>query len=233
MNFDEFVRGELSESQYHGTKIEQTILDLIKVFANEGHSGASAGFSINGFKRATANGIIDLDMYKTSIFEMSEDPTYDSMINSSINDLIICLYQKNHTTEENQIVVSLFGELASWKPINELMEDQLDFCNVGDDQYQSSRFSAVFKNGTINKPYYLDAIVWRSDSGSCFTGRVMTNTGEKISSSQFIRFPFKPKTFYIDVIEKEIAPDDYEHYVKDESQLADVFKYYEKKSYKN
>lgn len=42
------------------------------------------------------------------------------------------------------------------------------------------------------KPYYLDAIVWQYEDGGAFTGTV-----EGITSRQFIRLPFLPKTFYV------------------------------------
>ena len=41
-------------------------------------------------------------------------------------------------------------------------------------------------------------------------------------------FPFTPKTFYIDVIEEEVAKDGWEMYVKDISQLDEVWAYYDK-----
>lgn len=45
---------------------------------------------------------------------------------------------------------------------------------------------------------------------------------------QFIKsFPFIPKTFVIDVIEREVVPNDWEFSVKDREQLNPVFDYYE------
>ena len=80
-----------------------------------------------------------------------------------------------------------------------------------------------------------------------FTGRVYIDDKnfELIGSSQFVKFPFEPKTFYIDVVRVPISKEEAEkrnlHYTEDEfdgcyytilkdpKQLDKVFKYYDKK----
>jgi len=113
--------------------------------------------------------------------------------------------------------------------------------------YQNSRCSALFKDGIESKAYYLDAIVWKGkEDWDTFTGRVYYDDRnfELISSKQFVKFPFKPKTFYIDVVRVPITKEEAEsrnlHYIedgfnecyytvlKDTKQLDRVFKYYEK-----
>lgn len=119
---------------------------------------------------------------------------------------------------------------------------------------QNLRCSALFKetthyyDGDESRAYYLDAIVWKGvEDYDTFTGRVYIDDKnfELISSSQFVRFPFKPKTFYIDVIRIPITKEEAEsrdlHYIedgfnecyytilKDPKQLDVVFKYYDKK----
>jgi hypothetical protein len=95
------------------------------------------------------------------------------------------------------------------------------------DLYQNKRCSALFKIGKKGIPYYLDAIVWKTQNKSCWSGTASMTSGEKIRSRQFIKkFPFTPKTFYIDVIEIEIEKDNWEFYIKDEKQLKAVWKYY-------
>ena len=110
--------------------------------------------------------------------------------------------------------------------------------------YQNNRCSAIFKEvihycgGDETNCYYLDAIVFKGQNGSCFTGNsVELNDGSIIGSRQFIKeFPFKPKTFYIDVIETEWADKNetekkqgggwWTSVIKNENQLKPVFKYY-------
>lgn len=119
---------------------------------------------------------------------------------------------------------------------------------------QNLRCSALFKEtthyygGDESRAYYLDAIVWKGvEDYDTFTGRVYIDDKnfELISSRQFVRFPFKPKTFYIDVIRIPITKEEAEsrdlHYIedgfnecyytilKDPKQLDEVFKYYDKK----
>lgn len=113
--------------------------------------------------------------------------------------------------------------------------------------YQNSRCSALFKDGIKSKAHYLDAIVWKGvEDYDTFTGRVYIDDKgfELIGSSQFVKFPFKPKTFYIDVVRVPIAKEEAEckgmHYIedgfnecyytilKDPKQLDKVFMYYDK-----
>jgi len=89
----------------------------------------------------------------------------------------------------------------------------------------------LFKFGKEGKPYYLDAIVVKNQHGQtyCTNAGAICSDGSRIYSRNYVKsFPFTPKTFYIDVIEKEIAKDDFEFYIKDEKQLKRVWKYYER-----
>jgi hypothetical protein len=94
--------------------------------------------------------------------------------------------------------------------------------------------------------------VWQGEeSWDTFTGRVYIDDKEfeLISTSQYVKsFPFKPKTFYIDVIRIPITKKEAEergmHYIedgfkecyytilKDPTQLTPVFEYYDKKEIK-
>lgn len=100
--------------------------------------------------------------------------------------------------------------------------------------YQNNRCSAIFKEGKNGKPYYLDAIVWKGeDEYDTFTGIV-----DRISSNQSIKFPFTPKTFYIDVVKVKYNPKKhkdcfvgkdnkkYVYKIKDRKQLKEVSEYY-------
>lgn len=101
---------------------------------------------------------------------------------------------------------------------------------AGDSElFQNNRDSAVFKEGVSGRPYYLDAIIFRDERGMCYSGNsTLLKDGSTIASRQYAKVPFKPKSFYIDVISKEIAIDDWEFTVKDEEQFREVFEYYEK-----
>lgn len=92
--------------------------------------------------------------------------------------------------------------------------------------YQNNRLSSVFKDGKDGTPYYIDAVVFRNQNGACFTGKVYKPF--EVSSKQYIKaFPFYPKIFYIDVIDTEVAKDDWESELMDPKQLDEVRAYYD------
>lgn len=104
--------------------------------------------------------------------------------------------------------------------------------------YQNRRCGGLFKNAE-GKCWYLDAIVWKTQTGSTWSGSAilvgseinehgLRNT-EKYRSRQYVKsFPFTPKTFYIDVTEVEEKKDDWTFYIKSKKQLDKVFKYYDR-----
>lgn len=75
--------------------------------------------------------------------------------------------------------------------------------------WQNSRCSSLFKEGS-GRAYYLDAIVWKGDTEgeSGYDWDNFTGTVEGVLSRQYIRkFPFNPKTFYIDVTKEQLPED--------------------------
>lgn len=132
----------------------------------------------------------------------------------------LCLYET---------IAPLTGEDTEWNDITTN--------NNGEPMFQNNRNSAVFKDGKNGKAYYIDAVVKRTESGSCWSGPFWMSredylTGNRdlmVKSRFFIKsFPFTPKTFYIDVIEEEVAEGDWEMYLKDPKQLEEVYEYYDR-----
>ncbi len=136
-------------------------------------------------------------------------------------------------------ICDVTGHESEWVDITEI--------NDGEPMWQNKRCSALFKYSN-EKCSYVDAIVWKGEEEyDTFTGRVYIDDKnfELIGSSQYVRLPFKPKTFYIDVVRVPIAKEEAEerkmHYIenekddcyytviKDPKQLDRVFKYYDKK----
>ena len=111
----------------------------------------------------------------------------------------------------------------------------------GVETYQNIRLSSVFKEGKDGRSYYLDAIVFKDQHGFSFTsGSVQLADGKTVGSAQYIKeLPFKPKTFYVDVISTEWADKEetrqevgggwWTSVVKDEKQLEEVFAFYDRK----
>lgn len=161
------------------------------------------------------------------IEECEDDP--DKWIQENVLELLEVFAKQGHSGSSAPYAY-YFEKLAKQEPIAPIMctdDEWNDISNYGDDpDFQNNRCSAVFKKGIEGKPYYLDAIVWRGEKNDTFTGSVKNSKGERITSSQNIKIPFTPKTFYIDVVDYEIN-DDIVHIIKDDSQLKEVWKYYE------
>ena len=112
-------------------------------------------------------------------------------------------------------------KLCLQQPIAPLAGEDSEWNDVSNDVFQNNRCSAVFKEK--GRAYYLDAIIWKTQKGSTWNG----TTKEGIKSRQFIKaFPFRPKTFFVDVIEKEMSKDNWEFEIKDKKQLKKVAEYY-------
>ena len=153
-------------------------------------------------------------------------------------------------------IAQVIEDLMLYKPIFDVTGEESEWVNVSERGsgdltsiwYQNNRCSALFKDGNEEKAYYLNAIVWcGKEDWDTFTGRVYIDDKnfELIGSSQFVKFPFKPKIFYIDVVRVPISKEEAEqrdlHYIedgfnkcyytilKDQTQLDKVFKYYNKK----
>lgn len=127
------------------------------------------------------------------------------------------------------VLAQAIKKLCLQEPISPITGIEEEWGTVADSYSQNKRCYALFRDSV--GAYYGDAIVWKAQDGSTYTGSAILPNGGKILSRQYIKsFPFLPKTFYIDVIEKEVAKDDWELYVKDPNQLKKVFKYYKKQS---
>lgn len=142
-------------------------------------------------------------------------------------------------------------KLMLQEPICDVTGHESEWVDVAQDMgktmWQNSRCSGLFKYSD-GKLSYIDAIVWKGEEDwDTFTGSVYVDEKdfELIGSSQFAKLPFKPKTFYIDVVRVPITKEEAEsrnlHYIedgfnkcyytilKDPTQLDKVFKYYDKK----
>jgi hypothetical protein len=151
-------------------------------------------------------------------------------------------------------IVDTIKKMLAHEPLGEGImgtDDEWNDCSVFEDaepgkgSYQNKRLSSVFKEGKDGAPYYLNSIVWKPVGKEyTFTGRVsMSEGGDKeIGSMHYIKeFPFQPKTFVIDVHEKEyrknkdgsMVEEDgggwWESWLADPKQLDEVWEYYNKR----
>lgn len=165
------------------------------------------------------------------IEECEDDP--DKWVQENVIELLEVFSKQGHSGSSAPYVINLFKKLANFFPVAPIMctdDEWVDVSNYGKKGeyiYQNNRCSSVFKEGKDGKPYYLDAIIWKNQNGATYTGSSFNSKKERITSRQYIKIPFTPKSFYIDRIDYEIAPDDWESYIKDDKQLEEVWQYYE------
>lgn len=164
------------------------------------------------------------------IEQCENDP--DKWIQENVLELLDIFSKQGHSGFSAQYAISYFEKLAKLEPIAPILCTDDEWNDYGyvwhteEPGFQNNRCSAVFKKGINGKPYYLDAIIWRDESGNTFTGSVSNSKGEKITSYQNIKIPFTPKHFYINVYSHELE-DDTIYFIKDDSQLKEVWEYYE------
>ena len=170
---------------------------------------------------------------------------YGGETGKAVLELIEKFSEQGHSGTSAGLVAGLFARLAKYDVITPITGDDDEWNDISGEMgqilHQNKRCSSLFKRAD-NKVSYSDAIIFRGEeSWDTFTGKV-----EDISSSQFIKgFPFTPKTFYIDVY-KEIYDYDkhgseedariittnngnYVYFIKDKTQLEEIFNYYDKK----
>ncbi len=148
---------------------------------------------------------------------LDKDSDYNGMLGEAVLELMEVFSKQGHSGSSAPAVVSLFKELALYRPINPINNTEDEWIEVGTDFYQNRRMSAIFKDGKNDKPYYLDAIIWELPNGVTYTGTV-----EGIRSRQYCRFPFFPKSFFVQVTDEK------EPKIIDKSELDAVFIYYDK-----
>jgi hypothetical protein len=132
------------------------------------------------------------ELEKAGFFDKEKD-FYGGMTGKAVIELIELFAKQGHSGMSAPIVISLFSELANFKPLGAITGDDDEWNEVGREMFQNKRLSSVLKEGKNGRAYYLDAIIWKDETGS-FSGTVAG-----IKSSQFISFPFIPKTFYVKV----------------------------------
>lgn len=155
------------------------------------------------------------ELQMAGLFDKDKD-FYGGNTGKAVMELIEVFGKQGHSGNSAPLVISIFKELANFKPINPLTNADTEWGeDLGDNTFQNKRFGSVFKKGKDGKPYYLDAIVWQYVDGGAFTGIV-----DGITSRQFIKLPFLPKTFYVKVTKGK------ENHIIDRKELEPVFKYY-------
>lgn len=168
-------------------------------------------------------------------------PTRDNppIVKDFIHEILALVNKFGHSGQSGgsapftaEAIASTVKKLCLFQPLGDITGHDDEWADVGLEgnglSAQNKRLSSVFKLPD-GKFKYLDAIVWKNQHGATWTGTAQLSDGTHIRNQAYIKsFPFKPKTFTIDVIEEEVAKDDWTFHVKDEKQLDEVWAYYDK-----
>lgn len=173
-----------------------------------------------------------------------KDSMYGGMIGEAVMELMELFSKQGHSGLSASIVRQLFNLVSDFKPLSPITGEDSEWNECGTGGFQNNRCSSIFKEDKDGQAYYINAVIFRGQSGSCFTGggSVKLSDGSGISSSQYIKkFPFNiPDSIYIDVIETEWEKDKntgkltkkdgggwWTSTLKDESQLKMIDKHYD------
>lgn len=182
----------LEENPSIDKSFKLNLLELLEVFSEQGHSGMSAGTCLALFKRNNTDEI-----------EESSKPEsfYGGMLGECVKELLDKFQSQDYgNTIDRTLAREIFIRLAKQENLTPITcsDDEWDesttWRNGEREVYQNIRLSSVFKEGKDGKPYYIDAIVFREESGSCYIGSAETKDGGTIRSRQYIRLPFN-KTY--------------------------------------
>lgn len=158
--------------------------------------------------------------------ECTEEDGPNKWIQENVLELLETFSKQGHSGSSAPYCIEYFKILASFKPIAPITAEDDEWNEIGEESYQNNRCSAVFKDGKSGEPYYLDAIIWKTQNGGSFSGTATDSKGKVIKSRQFIILPFMPKTFHIQVIETEVTKDNWKFTIKNDEDLKEVFTYY-------
>jgi len=116
--------------------------------------------------------------------------------------------------------------LSRFEPISPLTGKDEEWGEVVNYLFQNNRNSAVFKEGKDGKPYFIDAYSKRTPNGNLWHGTLCLKDGRSVGRCYIKDFSNMP-TITINVLEKEIAKDDWETWIEDESQLDKLAEHYD------
>jgi hypothetical protein len=156
------------------------------------------------------------ELKRAGFFDADSD--YGGMLGDAVLELIEVFTKQGHSGMSAPMVVSLFKELALYHNITPLTGEESEWVHIEPGLKQNKRNFAVFEDK--NGAYFLDAIIFVDPDKNRFNGKAKTKDGRIVPSYQYFKFPFLPKTFYVDVDKNNI--------IVDEKQLDEVFKVYKR-----
>lgn len=152
-----------------------------------------------------------------------KDSDYGGLIGKAVMEIVEVFEKQNHSGMSAGIVTSMLNKLLRFEPLFPVVGSDDEWEDLGDSLFQNRRLSSVFKDKE-GKPYYIDAVIFTDEQGISFASNsVKDKNGNNVSSKQYIKFPFTPKTYYLDVVEDENG----DHIIKDMDALREVLSKFE------
>jgi len=109
------------------------------------------------------------ELRRAGQFDNSGD-FYGGMMGPAVLKLVETFSAEGHSGMSASIARQLFHKLSDWKPLTPLTGEENEWNDVGNNMLQNARCSAVFKNVSTGKAYFLDGQIFR-DKRSTFTCR--------------------------------------------------------------
>lgn len=160
-----------------------------------------------------------------------KDAMYGELLPNAVLELLEVFSNQGHSGMSASVTIGLFKKLAMFEPLTPITGNNDEWAEIEMDNgmLQNKRDCRIFKHLDTGECTFNNAITWRTQNDTTWHGSAETKDGLKVHSSLVIKdFPFVPKEFVIDVIETEVAKDDWEFTIADDSQLEEVWKYYKK-----
>ncbi len=204
---------ELKMTGHVNDLLAQNVLALMKVFADQGHSGMSASFTRGHFVSLVSRPLADItqefETYAAAqrssapvsdddVPQPADDPIdqYANDIVDSVEALIKVFLAQHHDDASAAETIATFKLLANFKPLGPLTGTDDEWHDISVEmghqpagtQWQNKRCSRVFKDGDV--AYDMEGRIFREPDGNCFTSK---------DSWVYITFPYVPVTEYVDV----------------------------------
>lgn len=116
------------------------------------------------------------------------------MMANHLIDMVRVFSAEGHSGFSAGYATSALTALLRFEPLGPLYGVDSEWNEIGEQNgkplYQNNRCGRIFKEG--NHAYDIEGVVFREPGGGCFTGR---------HSRVPVKFPYTPKTVYVDVPE--------------------------------
>jgi hypothetical protein len=177
-----YVRYAERELDLAGTseEIRESVLNLLEIFDQEGHSGMSSSWAV-GLFAVPPSERPPVEAFSVStngkLAEIERDMSAAMAAHLRVLDSELDL----SPAHLHAAIRRVFQKVALFQPLTPLTGDDDEWAHDGRGQYQNNRCVSVFKDAT--GAYQTDAIIWREDSGACFRDS---------HSRQPVVFPYVP-----------------------------------------